>query len=133
MPFLQVVGLAWKDDRSAPVRTTDIDYIYLDTKLAIKRVQKSCDKQLHTCPTIRRKKKHCAYKDVGIKFIFPYYFAKYPLFQKFFKIKVVKHPISYQKVSGCIRLSPPGGELQVSKDRHFRNITMYKNGKVNSL
>ncbi len=35
----------------------------------------------------------------GIKFIFPYSFAEYELFQKLFKIKVVKHSILYQKVS----------------------------------
>ncbi len=69
----------------------------------------------------------------GIKFIFPYYFAKCALFQKLKKIKVFKDSILYQKVSGRICLSPLGGELRTSKDCHFRNIAMYKNGKVNSL
>ncbi len=41
--------------------STDIHYINLDTKLAIKRVQKYCDKRLHTCPPIRRQKNYCTY------------------------------------------------------------------------
>ncbi len=58
---------------------------------------------------------------------------KYTLFQKLFQTEVVKHLISYQKVSGRICFSPPGGELRVSKEWHFQNITMDENGKVNSL
>ncbi len=56
---------------------------------------------------------------------------KYALFQKLFQIKVVKHSIPYQKVSGRICVSPPEGELGASKDWHFRNIAMYKNSQVN--
>ncbi len=37
-----------------------------------------------------------------------------------------------EKVSGCICLSPAKGELGCSKDGHFRNIKMYKNGKDDS-
>ncbi len=56
-----------------------------------------------------------------------------PYFKTFFWIKVGKHSISYQKVSGRICLLPLGGELGACKDWHFWNMTMYKNGKVNSL
>ncbi len=58
---------------------------------------------------------------------------RYALFQKLFQTEIVKHSISYRKVSGRVCLSPPGGELQVSKDWHFQNITMDENGKVSSL
>ncbi len=46
---------------------------------------------------------------------------------------VIMKSISYEKVGGCIHLSPPRGELGGSKDGHFRNIKMYKNGKFDSL
>ncbi len=39
----------------------DIQYNNLNTKLTIKRVQKCCDKQLHTCPPTRRQKNHNFY------------------------------------------------------------------------
>ncbi len=68
----------------------------------------------------------CLWTFPSIKFIFPFSFAKYALFQKLFQIKVVKHSISYQKISGRISLSPPGGEVGTSKDWHFQNIAMYK-------
>ncbi len=51
----------------------------------------------------------------GIKFIFPYSFTKYALFQKFFKIKVDKHSIMNQKVSGIVYLSPREGSYEHPK------------------
>ncbi len=60
-------------------------------------------------------------------------YGKYSLLQKLFQTEVVKHSVSYQKVRGRVCLSPWGEELQASKDWHFRNITMDKNGKLNSL
>ncbi len=41
---------------------------------------------------------------------------KYPLCQKFLQVKIVKDSILYKKVSGQIRLSPPRGEPERSKN-----------------
>ncbi len=49
------------------------------------------------------------------------------------QMNVPEHKIPYKKVSGGIYLSPSRGELGGSKDDHFRNKKMYKNGKVDSL
>ncbi len=91
--------------------TTNMHYIYLDTKLAIKRVQRSCDKRLHTCPPIRRQKNHCTYGRFLVQNSFSRILLRNtPSFKKIFLIKVFKHSIPHQKVSGRICLSPLGGK-----------------------
>ncbi len=55
---------------------------------------------------------------------------KYLLYGKRLQIKVLEHSIFFEKADGRIR--PAKGELGGSKDSHFRNIKMYKNGKIDS-
>ncbi len=78
-----IAPLGWGGGQTcAP--TTDIHYIYLGTKLAIERVQKSCDKRLHTCPPIRRQK-NIALMDVSwYKIHFSVFFCEIRLISKNF-------------------------------------------------
>ncbi len=57
---------------------------------------------------------------------------KYVLYRRRPQIKVLENSISYKNISMRICLSPTREELGASKEGHFRNKKMYKNGKVAS-
>ncbi len=58
---------------------------------------------------------------------------KYAVLQKKLQIKVVWDWISYKKVPERICLSPPGVDLESSKDWYLSDIILYRSGKVDSL